>query len=151
MSCIYLNKSHYQFVADSIACAILKYSNKEGVFHTKSEFRATADTIKESEDLILIYIKKLQNWNAVAWCTRYPQELADQDPMDYVREIKQIAWSDLDIFQLLKALECIDYQCIDSDKYSSSLERKILKEIIEDCKDAIIKPSLDYQSAKWGL
>lgn len=146
---MYLNKSHYQFVADQLNQVCRKFNRLVPFRGTKKEF--DANTCDESEKLIITFIKKLQSWNAVAWRERYPRELADQDPMDYVTKINQILWDDLNINQLLKALECIDYQCTDSKKYCESEIRGILKMIIDDCKNYLIEESPEYISAKWGL
>ena len=147
MSCIYLDKNHYQFVADQLNQACRKFNRLMPFYSTKKEF--DAHTCDESEHKILLFIKMLQTWNATAYCERYPKELADQDPIDFVKKINCL--EKFEPYQFLKALECIDYQCSDSEKYSESNTRKILKTIIDDCKNYIIGESNEYQSAKWGI
>lgn len=87
-------------------------------------------------------------WNQKAWDTRYP---ADVDPDDSFNQVNETQPTNCNIPQLLKALECIDYQCSDADEWEASEHKQFLDLICNDCRDYLISELPEYKAAKWGI
>lgn len=146
MSCMYLSKNHYQFIADSL-------------YRIGSEFRGSArfldvrnwlgDTAKEREEKILYFVSTLQGWNHRAYFERYPNQEDDAGP-ELVTTINPVG-GNVDVCQLLKALECADYQCADAAEYPGSSTESKLERIAEDCRRHIVEDVQAYKDAKWGI
>lgn len=149
MSCIELSKNHYQKIADSIDTIVWKFYDSTSFNETKSLFKSHDS--KFQAKMILEYVQSLQKLNLKAYDERYPHQFDAGYEIDYVTKINAMSWSDLNIAQLLKLLECVDYQCCDWKLWERTMEYKILKDIIDDCKSFLIESLPEYEKAAWVI
>ena len=145
MSCMELTQKHYQFIADQLMAIDVK-------FNCQMPFRATRQKLGErwsdAELKIISFITNLQIWNQKAWDTRHPNQADLDDSFDQVNETQPTSCN---IPQLLKALECIDYQCTDADEWEASEHKQFLDLICADCRDYLISELPEYKAAQWGI
>lgn len=147
MSCMELTKNHYQFVADQLYKVCLEF-NRRIEFHTTRKAFPFVDC-EDLERSVILYVRKLQSWNVIAHDERYPDT---QDPAYKPDHVKKVGtFIELNVYQLLKALECIDYQCIDSEDYDKSEECKLLRTICNDCRYWALHEVPQYNDAKWAI
>lgn len=150
MSCMSLTKTHYQYIADSLYQAGVKFRGYAPFHATRVKF-GEQNAAWEVERAIVMFVRKLQGWNEVAYLERYPHtEKESSEVPDWVTECKPTG-APFDACQLLKALQCADYQCIDADDYEESPEKVLLELIERDCREYLIEESEGYKAAKWGI
>lgn len=144
MSCMNLDTELYQFVADTICKLRLSYGE---FYDTRRLLNLDLDsaTIEKS---ILQFVRTLQEWNLIAYNTRYKSE-SELDQIDYVDYVG-FGPMGLNLCKLAKCLECIDYQCSDSKAYCDSPAKKILDTVLRESLEAIVHDNPAYQAAKWG-
>ena len=56
-----------------------------------------------------------------------------------------------DIVLLIKALQCVDYQCSDADEWEASEDKAFLDLIQQEASDYLISELPEYKSAPWGI
>lgn len=147
MSCMYLSKRHYQFIADSLYRLCTEFQSRPE-FHTTRKY--FGETCGERSDSILRFVNNLQWQNRAAYLSRYPELTRDDSAPILVKECKALG-SDTNAAALLKALECADYQCIDWDGYPATDECKMLRAIVQDCLRHIAYEHEGYKAAPWSI
>jgi hypothetical protein len=146
-----LSKAHYQFIANQLDRIQWDSNKLLNFYESRRLLDFEAYESKENEFKIVSFINKLQSWNDHAWHTRYPHRSEDAGhDYDLVLRVNEVTPS-LEPHQLLKALECVEYQCCDSDQYMKSKEREIVQTLIRDCLDHIVHQSAEYEAAVWGI
>lgn len=84
--------------------------------------------------------------NEEAYHQRYGDDIDKNNIDSYV--YKHI--SDTNIYQALKSLKCLIYQCSEGDVLDMKLY-KTMKELSNFLKDVIVYESEEYEQAEWGL
>lgn len=147
MSCIYLGKGHYQFVADSLYRITVQFRSLMPFRETRQKF-GNWDAL-ENEGRICDWVNRLQHWNAQAWIERYPGQEADNG-IQAVKQTRPLG-GDLNGAQFLKSLECIGYQCSDASEWLNSEYHTDLRMVISEAKDYLIDSLPEYKAAKWAI
>lgn len=148
MSCMMLEKEHYQFIANSLYRIGVQFDRHMPFSATRSHFGDHLARNKEKK--ILEFVRLLQDWNLEAYNERYPQYADDGYVPEYVSFIAPLG-GDLASCQFLKACECVRYQCSDAGEWHYSPEYVVLVNMIEEAKDYIIDELSSYKAAKWAL
>lgn len=84
--------------------------------------------------------------NEEAYHQRYDEDVDKNNIDSYVYN----HISDTNIYQALKSLNCLIYQCSEGDVPDMELY-KTLKELSNFLKDVIVNESEEYEQAEWGL
>lgn len=128
MSCMMLDERVYHYVRSAISKHYQSYQY--------SELRKWTETEKDE------FVGRLFEWNQKAYSERYAEE-------DEIYPLSPGWVFDTCIFQALKYMECIRYQCVDSTEFNSSEDVEALEELISAVKNWIIGEMQEYKAAKW--
>lgn len=154
MSCMYLNKSHYQFVADALySCCVV--TQQQGSFcdarKQLEQFQGGAMGQTALEREIVSFVRALQDCNARAYADRYNEPV---DVPEYIKTAGDRAMHEpVDVItaRLLKALECVKYQCSDVKDWQCHDLNRVLGRIIDDCRRHLINKLQAYKEAPWAI
>jgi hypothetical protein len=138
MSCIYLDEAHYQYIANELV--------RLGA--SPAHYLLTDKRFWDAE-YTLLRVNDWQAWNRTAYRERYADKVSDVASNEPIMECNPIGA--VDLAQLLKALECIRYQCIDAKDFHGSDGEKILSELIRSVTSQIIALIPEYKNAKWTI
>lgn len=147
MSCFECSTEHYQFIANHIYYACNYYQSRPGFSELKKIF--FSENCQALEDLIIVFVNKLQIYNVRAWDETYPNDAEPDYFPDLVKKTGPVGV--FNPFQFLKALECADYQISDWSGWKESKEKKILDSLRQDCLIHIAHESEAYKASKWGI
>jgi hypothetical protein len=151
MSCMYLSKDHYQFIADSLYRITVQFQDRIEFHETRRRLFDGLNSA-ERETKILAYVNRLRTWNLQAYSERYPGEVEKGETADRVKRIGIVGGNgNVRVEQLLKALQCLHYQCIDARKFEDSEEAKDLEVIMREARDCIIDSLPAYRDAHWSI
>lgn len=107
----------------------------------------TRDPFEYGECNFVEFVQCLRDWNYRAYSERYSghgEPLEPWEPWEYSGG--QI----MGLHQLLKTLQCLEYQCIDSSDFVDGPIRKALKELQASIALALIDETEEYKTALWG-
>ena len=151
MSCIHLDKQNYQYVADTLAKIVSTFNQLMPFHETRGKlgYHLSGYDWDGIEANIIKFVVRLQSWNLNAFYSRYPDKYKEDFMPDFINEVKYPNLNVFNLCQFLKILQCIDYQCSDSDGYEKSKEKDFLHLIIAEAQDHIISELPQYESAKW--
>ena len=151
MSCIYLDKEHYEYIADSLFRIGAQFNGSMHFSRTRKELGdlSSHDTAQR-EWLVLQPVQELQSMNLMAYDERYPAQKDPDFRIDFVKKVAPLG-GDLEPCRFLKALQCVRYQCVNSSHFKGSKLAGILDMIIEETRDHIINELPEYKSAKWSI
>lgn len=77
-----------------------------------------------------------------------PLPPSSHEPIEELR-IHHVPYELIEPYQLLKHMQCVNYQCIDSTEYRESELSKWFKKLIYTLKDALISEQASYKQANW--
>lgn len=147
MSCFECTTNHYQFIANHIYYAANYHKSRPGFNDLKRIF--FSEDCQEQEDLIIVFVNKLQLYNSRACAQRYPDSIDPEYFPDMVKETGPVGT--FNPHQFLKALECAEYQISDWEGWNDSAEKKTLLYLRQDCLIHIAHDSEQYRAAAWGI
>lgn len=152
MSCIHLSKKHYQYIADSLLSICYTMSDCIHMSGLVRHFSPSKNII-ECETKIHMLVCVWQTWNVQARNERYGDECSAEEPdlIDVPTSIGIPGRPGLNIYQLYKAMQCVDYQCIDAQLFATCPARDDLQLLKQFCSNYLIDTHPEYESAQWCI
>ena len=135
MSVMYLNPEIYQDCEHTLQRNFTTNGSEKCLFNYLDYPYYGNDNLTPFQRLF----NELYNLNALSYANRYKEDFQQPMQLDFLRG------KELNDWQLLKALECIDYQI----EINNNLHVQDLKRLINDLKNRLIGLIPDYKNAKW--